>query len=227
MFSPRPWKSTSGPWTSTRSHDVSRARFITLEGGEGVGKTTNLEFIEHYLESRNIPFIRTREPGGTPLGEAVRDLLLGFQGMNAEAELLLVFAARAQHVQQVIRPALESGTWVVCDRFTDASYAYQGGGRGLDEGAIAFLENWVQDGLQPDLTLLLEAPVEIGMARAERRGPADRFESEAMEFFLRVQRAYRSRAERHPERIQRIDASRALPAVQADIARHLDALLAR
>jgi dTMP kinase len=227
MSFPRPSKSTSGPWINTRSIDVSQARFITLEGGEGVGKTTNLEFIERYLTSRGIPFIRTREPGGTPLGETVRELLLGFQGMDAEAELLLVFAARAQHVKQVIRPALEAGTWVVCDRFTDASYAYQGGGRGLDAGAIAFLEHWVQEGLQPDLTLLLDAPVDIGMGRARRRGPADRFELEALEFFHRVRRAYLERAERQPERIKRVDASRPLAEVQADIVRHLDALLAR
>lgn len=206
---------------------MSKARFITLEGGEGVGKTTNLEFIEQHMARRGIEFIRTREPGGTPLGEAVRGLLLGFQGMNAEAELLLVFAARAQHVKEVIRPALEAGRWVICDRFTDASYAYQGGGRGLDTAAIGFLENWVQEGLQPDLTLLLDAPVEVGMGRAKNRGPADRFEAETMAFFARVRAAYLERAERFPERIGRVDASRPLPEVQADIARHLDALLAR
>lgn len=206
---------------------MSKARFITLEGGEGVGKTTNLEFIEQHLAYRGIEFIRTREPGGTPLGEAVRDLLLGFQGMHAEAELLLMFAARAQHVREVIRPALEAGRWVVCDRFTDASYAYQGGGRGLDTAAIGFLENWVQEDLRPDLTLLLDAPLEVGLGRAKKRGPADRFESETLAFFERVRAAYLGRAERFPERIKRVDASRPLPEVQADIARHLDALLDR
>jgi dTMP kinase len=206
---------------------MSKARFITLEGGEGVGKTTNLGFIERYFVERGIEFIRTREPGGTPLGEAVRDLLLGFQGMGAAAELLLMFAARAQHVREVIRPALEAGRWVVCDRFTDASYAYQGGGRGLDTAAIGFLENWVQEGLRPDLTLLLDAPLEVGLGRAKKRGPADRFESETLAFFERVRAAYLERAERFPDRIKRVDASRPLPEVQADIARHLDALLAR
>lgn len=206
---------------------MSKARFITLEGGEGVGKTTNLEFIEQYLAGWGIEFIRTREPGGTLLGEAVRELLLGFQGMGAAAELLLVFAARAQHVQEVIRPALEAGRWVICDRFTDASYAYQGGGRGLDTAAIGFLENWVQEDLRPDLTLLLDAPLEVGLGRAKKRGPADRFESETLAFFERVSAAYLERAERFPERIKRVDASRSLSEVQADITRHLDALLAR
>jgi dTMP kinase len=201
------------------------AKFITLDGSEGMGKTTSLEFIERYLAQRGIEFIRTREPGGTPLGEAVRNLLLGSEAMAAETELLLMFAARAQHVKQVIRPALEAGTWVVCDRFTDASYAYQGGGRGLDTAPIEFLERWVQDGLQPDLTLLLDAPVEIGLARAKRRGPADRFEAETLAFFTRVRQAYLERADRFPERIKRIDASRPLAEVQADIARHLDTLL--
>ncbi len=204
---------------------MSEAKFITLEGGEGVGKTTNLQFIEHYLASRKIEFIRTREPGGTPAGEAIRNLLLGLEGLGPEAELLLVFAARAQHVDQVIRPALAAGSWVVSDRFTDASYAYQGGGRGLDPAAIGFLENWVQKGLHPDLTLLLDAPVEIGLARAKRRGgPADRFELEVPVFFTKVRQAYLERAECYPERIKVIDAARPLAEVQADIARHLDAL---
>lgn len=203
------------------------AKFITLEGGEGVGKTTNLPFIENYLLERNIGFVRTREPGGTPLGESIRDLLLGANNtMVPQAELLLVFAARAQHVRQVIRPALESGLWVVCDRFTDASYAYQGGGRGLDTAPIEFLEHWAQAGLQPDLTLLFDAPPDIGLARAKSRGPADRFEAESLAFFTRVRLAYLDRAARFPGRVKRIDAARALPEVQAGIARHLDALLA-
>lgn len=227
MFSLRLSKTISGRWTNIRGTDVSKARFITLEGGEGVGKTTNVEFIGQYLTGRSIEFIRTREPGGTPLGEAVRELLLGFHGMDMETELLLMFAARAQHVKQVIRPALEAGKWVVCDRFTDASYAYQGGGRGLDKAAIGFLEDWVQDGLQPDLTLLLDAPAEVGMGRARKRGPADRFESEIPAFFARVRAAYLERAEHYPERIKRVDASRPLAGVQADIAQHLDELLAR
>lgn len=205
---------------------MSTARFITLEGGEGVGKTTNLDFMERWLAERGLPFIRTREPGGTPVGESMRKLLLGFERLSAEAELLLVFAARAQHLEQVIRPALAAGTWVICDRFTDASFAYQSGGRGLDPATIAFLENWLQGGLQPDLTLLLDAPVEIGMARARSRSRADRFESEDQAFFERVRVAYLERAERFPGRIHRLDAARPLAAVQADIARHLDILLA-
>jgi dTMP kinase len=227
MCFPRPWRSIKGRWTNFKSADMSGAKFITLEGGEGVGKTTNLQFIEHYLTSRKIEFVRTREPGGTPAGEAIRNLLLGFKGLGPEAELLLVFAARAQHLDQVIRPALAAGNWVVSDRFTDASYAYQGGGRGLDRAAIEFLERWVQKGLQPDLTLLLDAPVEIGLTRAQRRGgPADRFESEVPVFFTKVRQAYLERAECYPERIKVIDATRPLIEVQADIARHLDALQA-
>lgn len=205
---------------------MTKARFITLEGGEGVGKTTNLEFIERHLAGRGVNCVRTREPGGTQFGEAVRDLLLGFAGMEPEAELLLLFAARAQHVKQVIRPALEAGQWVICDRFTDASYAYQGGGRGLDTDLIRILEDWIQRGLQPDLTLLLDAPVDVGMARAKIRGQTDRFESEQSEFFARVRRVYLDLAARYPERIKPVDATRPLPQVQADIARHLDALLA-
>ncbi|CAL1239629.1 dTMP kinase [Candidatus Methylocalor cossyra] len=204
---------------------MGRARFITLEGGEGVGKTTNLEFVERHLALRGVRFVRTREPGGTRLGEAVRDWLLGFEAVAPEAELLLLFAARAQHLDTVIRPALRSGQWVICDRFTDASYAYQGGGRGLDPQPIAFLERWIQDGLEPDLTLLLDAPVEVGLERARGRGRTDRFEAEALPFFARVRDAYLERAARFPNRIKRIDAARPLPEVRAEIARYLDALL--
>ena len=201
------------------------ARFITLEGGEGVGKTTNLDFIEHYLRSRGIDVLRTREPGGTPMVEGVRDLLLQSGTMDRWAELLLVFAARAQHISEVIRPALAAGQWVLSDRFTDASHAYQGGGRGLDPAVIEQLETWVQQGLQPDLTLLLDAPVELGMARARRRGQTDRFEAERLDFFKNVRAAYLARAERFPERIRRVDASGSLVEVQARIVRHLEALL--
>jgi dTMP kinase len=202
-------------------------QLITLEGGEGVGKTTNLAFIERYFDDRGIPLLRTREPGGTPLGENIRELLLQGDAMDLKAELLLVFAARAQHVAAVIRPALSVGTWVLSDRFTDASYAYQGGGRGLSLEMIETLERWVQDMLQPDLTLLLDLPVETGMARAKDRGRPDRFESEQLDFFERVRAAYVERAKAYPQRFRRIDASQALETVQAEIKSHLDAFLER
>lgn len=202
-------------------------QLITLEGGEGVGKTTNLAFIERYFDDRGIPLLRTREPGGTPLGENIRELLLQGDAMDLKAELLLVFAARAQHVAAVIRPALSVGTWVLSDRFTDASYAYQGGGRGLSLEMIETLERWVQDMLQPDLTLLLDLPVETGMARAKDRGRPDRFESEQLDFFERVRAAYVGRAKAYPQRFRRIDASQALETVQAEIKSHLDAFLER
>jgi dTMP kinase len=202
-----------------------KPRFITLEGGEGVGKTTNLAFIEDYLTQRGVDLLRTREPGGTPLGERIRGLLLDSEGMNSSAELLLVFAARAQHLEEVIRPALGAGRWVLCDRFTDASYAYQGGGRGLDLSVIGFLEQWIQAGLQPDLTLLLDTSIEVGMARVQERAATDRFESESLGFFEKVRGAYLERADKYPERIKRVDASGSLECVQASISMHLDLLL--
>ncbi len=201
-----------------------KARFITLEGGEGVGKTTNLAFIEDYIKSKGVSLVRTREPGGTELGEKVREILLHSDHVEAKTELLLVFAARAQHIHEVIRPALARGQWVLSDRFTDASYAYQGGGRGIDTADIGFMEQWVQADLRPDLTLLLDTPVAVGMARARARGPQDRFESEADNFFERVRVAYLERMRRDPDRIRRIDASVDLPLVQAAIAEELDPL---
>ena len=192
--------------------------FITVEGGEGAGKSTNLEFIRHTLSAAGKPVVVTREPGGTPVGERVRDILLDTgSDMAAETELLLMFAARAEHLQRVIEPALAAGQWVLCDRFTDASYAYQGGGRGLDRERIAVLEQWVQNGLQPDLTLLLDLPVAQGMGRAGERGAADRFEQEQAAFFERVREAYRQRATEAPERFRIIDAGRPLDLVQAQI----------
>ena len=202
-----------------------KPRFITLEGGEGVGKTTNLAFIEDYLTTRGVDLLRTREPGGTPLGERIRGLLLDSGGMNSLSELLLVFAARAQHLDEVIRPALAAGRWVLCDRFTDASYAYQGGGRNLDLSVIGFLEQWVQAGLQPDLTLLLDTSIEVGMSRVRDRGATDRFESEHLGFFEKVRAAYLERADKYPDRIKRVDASGSLGSVQAGIAMHLDHLI--
>lgn len=202
-----------------------QARFITLEGGEGVGKTTNLTFIEQYLRGHGLEVIRTREPGGTPLGEKVRSLLLDSTHMDSRAELLLVFAARTQHIADVIRPALDAGHWVLCDRFTDASYAYQGGGRGIESSVIGFLERWVQQGVQPDLTLLLDASPDVGLARARNRGTADRFELEQLSFFENVRQAYLDRAAAQPQRIKRVDASGSLEEVQDELARHLDHLI--
>ncbi|MYM62180.1 dTMP kinase [Pseudomaricurvus sp. HS19] len=205
-----------------------KGKFITLEGTEGVGKSTNLEFIRHWLQSQGIPLVVTREPGGTPLAEEVRELLLSprQERVDHKAELLLVFAARAQHLAQVIRPALERGDWVLCDRFTDATFAYQGSGRGLPLSMITELETMVQEGLQPDLTLLLDIDVETGLARASARGDMDRFESEAVEFFQRVRGGYRARMEASPQRFALIDAGQELPAVQADIEQVLQRLVA-
>ena len=200
---------------------AARGRFITVEGGEGAGKSSNLAYVQSLLEAAGKNVLFTREPGGTPLGESIRDLLLGHQhtGMSDEAELLLMFAARAEHLQQKIKPALEAGTWVLCDRFTDASYAYQGYGRGIARDRIAILEHYVQGDLRPDLTLLLDLPVEIGLARAGSRSAPDRFEKEALDFFTRVREGYLSIAAEEPQRVKVIDAAPALEAVQQQIAR--------
>lgn len=198
---------------------MQSGRFITVEGGEGVGKTTNLDFIEASLRAQGRDVVRTREPGGTPLAESVRELLLAPRDEQVSdlTELLLVFAARAQHLEQVIKPALAAGKWVLCDRFTDATYAYQGAGRGMDMTAIATLEQLVQQTLRPDLTLLLDVPVEIGMARASARSAPDRFESEQLQFFEAVRKLYLKRAEAEPDRFAVIDASPELPVVQQQI----------
>jgi len=193
-----------------------RGKFITLEGGEGVGKTTNLHFIKSYLQDHNIPAVVTREPGGTPLAEKIRQLLLDNDSevVSETAELLLIFAARAQHIKHVIEPALAEGTWVICDRFTDATYAYQGGGRNMRVSTIESLENWVQGTLRPDLTILLDAPVEIGLERARLRSAFDRFESEKTNFFEQVRRAYLLQLELNPQRIKLIKANQPLIDVQ-------------
>lgn len=203
----------------------TRGKFITLEGGEGVGKTTNLEYLRARIEAAGHRVVVTREPGGTPLAEAIRALLLApeHRGMSADCELLLMFAARAEHLSRRILPALQAGQWVLCDRFTDATYAYQGGGRGLPRERIAQLEDWVQGGLRPDLTLLLDVPVAVGLQRAGQRSAPDRFEQEAWEFFERVRQTYLERARAQPHRYGIVDASLPLAQVQAG----LDAILSR
>ncbi len=207
----------------------TRALFITVEGIEGTGKSTNLRFLLECLVARGIDPVVTREPGGTPIGERIRELLLdtGHGAMCDDTELLLMFAARAQHLAQVIRPALDKGQWVLCDRFTDATYAYQGGGRGMDSGRISVLEEWTQRGLRPDLTILLDVDPEVGLARAAGRGrAADRFEQERLEFFERVRARYLDLAAAEPERFRVVDAGRPLPQVQADLARIVEELTA-
>ncbi|MEZ5540737.1 MAG: dTMP kinase [Pseudomonadota bacterium] len=191
-------------------------KFITVEGIEGVGKSTNMDFIRQQLQAAGKDVVVTREPGGTPLAEAIRELLLdpAHTGMDTLCELQLVFAARAEHLAKVIRPALAAGRWVLCDRFTDATYAYQGGGRGVDAAVIARLEDLVQGGFRPDLTLLLDLPVATGLARISARGAPDRFERERVEFFERVRQAYLELARRHPGRYRVIDASQPLAGVQ-------------
>ncbi len=197
-----------------------KGKFITVEGIEGVGKTTNIDFIHQQLQVAGRDVVLTREPGGTPLAEAIRGLLLdpAYTGMDSTCELQLMFAARAEHLARVVWPALEQGQWVLCDRFTDATYAYQGGGRGIDSGVIARLEELVQGDFRPDLTLLLDVPVEIGLARAGKRGALDRFEQEKVAFFERVRNAYLEMAQRSPDRYRVIDASLPLNDVQNQIA---------
>ena len=201
-----------------------RGRFITLEGGEGAGKSTNLDYIHRRLQAAGVDVQLTREPGGTALAEKIRELLLdpANTGMDADSELLLMFAARAQHLHERILPALADGVWVLCDRFTDATHAYQGGGRGIDGGRIDVLEDWVQRGFQPDATILFDLPVETGLERAGKRGALDRFEREQKAFFEQVRNAYLERAGRFPERFRIIDAAQDLDAVQ----RQLDAVIA-
>lgn len=205
---------------------MSVGRFITLEGGEGVGKSTNLQFIQQLLKQRHLDVVVTREPGGTLLAEKIRCMLLEqhAETITEQAELLLVFAARAQHIQHVILPALQQGRWVLSDRFTDATYAYQGGGRGMDIQTIAWLENTVQGDLRPELTLLLDAPLDVGMLRTRQRGKLDRFESEQRDFFERVRQTYLQRAIQEPQRYKIIDASLPLDDVQIQITQAIDTL---
>ncbi|HET8711946.1 MAG TPA: dTMP kinase [Spongiibacteraceae bacterium] len=202
----------------------ARGVFITVEGGEGVGKSTNLAFVAEQIRAHGYELVTTREPGGTSIAESIRRLILDHheESMAEMTELLLVFAARAQHIERVIKPALAAGKWVLCDRFTDATYAYQGGGRGLDVQAISALEHLVQRDLRPDVTLLLDAPIEVGAARVAQRGATDRLESEQKVFFERVRNSYLERARAEPQRFHVIDAAQLLADVQTQLRSVLD-----
>jgi len=210
---------------------MNRGKFITIEGGEGVGKSTQISALRDLLATRGIEVVLTREPGGTPRAERIRQLLLegSAETMPGTCELLLMFAARSTHIENVIRPALQRGAWVVCDRFTDATYAYQGGGRGLPLEHIATLENLVQGELRPDLTLLLDAPLDVSQARASARntaaGSSDRFEREQREFFERVRTAYLDRARREPNRFVVVDAAASVDAVAKSIRQAVESRL--
>jgi dTMP kinase len=196
-----------------------RGKFITVEGGEGVGKSTNIAFIAETLRQAGVEVEITREPGGTPLAEEIREVLIKCrnEAVHPDTELLLMFAARAQHLNEKIKPALDAGTWVVCDRFTDATYAYQSGGRKLPSEKVANLETFVQGALRPDMTILLDAPVEVGMARAQKRAALDRFEEEKVDFFNRVRNNYLERAKDEPDRFAIVGADRSLSEVQEEL----------
>ena len=198
---------------------MNRGIFITIEGVEGVGKSTNIEFIKQYLGNLNIDYLVTREPGGTLLAENIRDLLLsiGDDSPVELCELLLIFSARAQHIEKVIEPALKGGTWIICDRFTDATYAYQGGGRGMNAKLISELETMVQGSLRPDLTIILDLDPETGLSRARNRGELDRFEKEHVDFFMKVREVYLQIATNYPERCAVINAGNELDEVSRDI----------
>ena len=203
---------------------MQRGKFITVEGIEGTGKSTNIDFLTSLIEKYGLEVMRTREPGGTPMAEKIRQLLLDHdqEALPEIAELLLFFASRSLHLRNAIMPALAAGKWVVCDRFTDASRAYQGSGRGLDAGRIEQLADWVQEGIEPDLTILLDAPAEIGMQRAADRGEGDRMDSQELSFYRRVRKGYLRLAKQHPARFAIVDASRSLEQVQASITVEVD-----
>lgn len=190
------------------TEEMFQGKFITFEGTEGVGKSTQIQLLENFLKTKNISCIVTREPGGTKLGEHVREILLNNDGVEIDSmtELLLMFSARAQHLKEVIYPALKDNTWVLCDRFTDASYAYQGGGRGLSFPIIKRIETSVQNQFKPDLTILLSGDIQEGMRRVFKRGEKDRFEQEQLEFFERVRSSYLTLAKASPERFSVVDA---------------------
>ena len=198
---------------------MKQGAFITIEGIEGAGKSTCMQVVAEQIDAQGIALLQTREPGGTELGEDLRELLLGHRhtGMADDTELLLMFAARAEHIQRKILPALQAGHWVLCDRFTDATYAYQGAGRGIPVQRIEVLENWVQGALRPDLTIVMDLPVAQGLERAGKRSAPDRFESEALAFFERVRQGYLDIAQRDPQRVRVVDASRDLEQVSRSI----------
>lgn len=202
---------------------MTLGKFITLEGIDGAGKSTHLSFIAERLRAQGRQVVVTREPGGTPLGEMLRDLVLS-QKMHVETETLIMFASRREHIEKVIVPALEKGIWVLSDRFTDATFAYQGGGRGIAQTRLQILENWVQSGLQPDLTLLFDVPLEISRERLSHNMSLDRFEQEKQDFFARVRQAYLDRAAAHPQRMRVINGSRSIAEIQAELAPLLENL---
>ena len=204
------------------------ASFISIEGGEGVGKSTSIEYIRQKLETCSIECLVTREPGGTPMAEDIRQLLLQHRNevVDPYTELLLMFASRRQHVQNVIRPALASGKWVICDRFTDASFAYQGFGRGLDKEFISSLKRWVHGDLNPNMTILFDLDIAVGMARAGKRSDFDRIETETMSFFERVRHGYLTQAEAEPQRYRIVDASQSITGVEQQLDQFLAPLLA-
>ncbi|MFT6113563.1 MAG: dTMP kinase [Glaciecola sp.] len=205
-----------------------QAQFITFEGGEGVGKSTNIEYCRQLLEQQGVDVIVTREPGGTEIAEIIRDELLKKphnERMSDVAELLLVFAARAQHIEALVKPALERGCWVLCDRFTDSTIAYQGYGRGLELAIISQLKAIAQLGIEPHKTFLLDAPINVGMERAKARGPADRFETEQLDFFSRVRNGFLAIAKKSPNRVCVINAAQNLPQVQVDLKSAIERLL--
>lgn len=203
---------------------IPAARFITFEGIDGAGKSTHIGFVADYLRQRGVTLVATREPGGTSLGEKLRELLLHEQ-MHLETEALLMFASRREHIAQVIAPALERGEWVISDRFTDASFAYQGGGRGMDLRKMEALEAWVHPELQPDLTLLFDVPLAVARARLDATRSLDKFEQEQADFFAATRNEYLRRAAQFPQRIRIIDSTQSIADIQLELAKVLDVLL--
>jgi dTMP kinase len=199
-------------------------KFITFEGIDGAGKSTHIAFVGDYIKVRGIALVSSREPGGTPLGEKLRDLVL-HEKMHLETEALLMFASRREHIAQVIAPALHSGAWVISDRFTDASFAYQGGGRGMDLAKLEALEQWVHPHLQPDLTLLFDVPLEVARARLDATRSLDKFEQEKADFFAATRNEYLRRAAQFPERFRVIDSTQTIAEIQTQIGAILDELL--